>query len=123
MINAITTVFPGAVIKGCFFHLTKAHWRKVQRLGLVPDYEDPEFALLVKAFTALAFVPVNDVRNSFRAIVDNPNFDPRLAEYASYIEVFKYQIPKIPYSFNFANVLIFYQSRHLDWTPWSRSQI
>ena len=61
-INAFAQVFPNAEIKGCFFHFGQAIWRHIQTLGLEQRYQnDEEFAVIIKQFQALAFVPTVDV--------------------------------------------------------------
>ncbi|XP_076051605.1 uncharacterized protein LOC143031528 [Oratosquilla oratoria] len=62
--NAVGEVFDGEVhMKGCFFHLTQAVWRKVQQLGLAKKYrEDEEFRLFVGKIFGLAFLPVDYVK-------------------------------------------------------------
>ncbi len=44
--------------KGCFYHLTKSKWRKIQALGLAATYNtDKHF----RHFVGLAFLPVEEV--------------------------------------------------------------
>ena len=53
----------------CFFHLAQAHWRKIQSLDLVEHYiSDEEYSLLLRCFTALAFVPDTRVAEYFNLI-------------------------------------------------------
>ena len=51
---------------GCFYHLCSNMWKRIQQSGLQERYiNDPEFALHLRMSSALAFVPPNDVQNSF----------------------------------------------------------
>ena len=40
--NAATAIWSNVAIKGCLFHLRQAWFRKVQTLGLSPDYKNPK---------------------------------------------------------------------------------
>ncbi|XP_053390501.1 uncharacterized protein LOC128553388 [Mercenaria mercenaria] len=61
-IKAFQDVYPEANVECCFFHLTQAHWRKIGDLGLRMRYvEDENFAISLRMFTALAFVPQDAV--------------------------------------------------------------
>ena len=51
---------------GCFYHLCSNMWKRIQQSGLQERYiNDPEFALHLRMISALAFLPPNDVQNSF----------------------------------------------------------
>ena len=52
---------------GCNFHFNQSVYRKIQKDNVVNDRykNDGSFNLHLRMFTALAFVPVNDVRESF----------------------------------------------------------
>ena len=64
--NAARIAFPDAAIKGCYFHLCQSLLRKINSVGLKSDYEcNVEVKLTLKSLAALAFVPVNDVRDLF----------------------------------------------------------
>ena len=59
-LNALTQNFPTAVLQGCYFHFGQAIWRPIQALGFQLRYQcDEEFAVVMKQFRALAFVPEN----------------------------------------------------------------
>ena len=65
-INAIRNVLLQTNISGCFFHLLSNLWKHIQRAGLQERYmNDPEFGLQLRMVAALAFVPPQDVVNSF----------------------------------------------------------
>ena len=51
---------------GCFYHISSSMWKRIQQSRLQEGYiNDPEFALHLRMISALAFVPPNDVQNSF----------------------------------------------------------
>ena len=69
-LNACATIFPGARLAGCFFHLGQCLWRKVQECHLAEAYRDDEnVRMYVKMLLALSFVPVEDVPYAFDELV------------------------------------------------------
>ena len=70
LIKAFSEVFPSAARTGCFFHLSQCIFRQVQGNGLLTQYNDNEFSLFIRSLAALAFVPVDDVADSFDALTD-----------------------------------------------------
>ena len=49
-------------ILGCFFHLSKAFWNKVQIKGFSKQFEDfPDFRKFVKSSIALSHLPLEDL--------------------------------------------------------------
>lgn len=61
--------FPEAQIHGCFFHFSQCIWRKIQQCRLASKYsEDAEFAMEMRYFASLAFLPSEKVIESFSAI-------------------------------------------------------
>ena len=68
-INAVKNVFPGCEVNGCYFHLTQNVYRKIQSLGFQQRYQqDMTFATACKLVPALAFVPVEDVPETFKKL-------------------------------------------------------
>lgn len=69
-INAVRVELPDASIHGCFFHLCQILWRRVQNLGLTKLYADnvDDFAIKVRQLAALAFLPVEDVRETYSSL-------------------------------------------------------
>ena len=54
-IEAIKTVFKIEKIEGCFFHLSQAHWRKIQELGLRTLYtENEDISVAALMLTAMS---------------------------------------------------------------------
>jgi hypothetical protein len=65
-INAISRVYPAAEKKGCLFHLSQSVSRKIQETGNMQVYlQNPVFRENMRMMPALAFVPVQDVQQSF----------------------------------------------------------
>ena len=61
-INSLEQNFPTADLQGCLFHFGQAIWRKIRSIGFQHRYtNDEEFAVIIKQFGALAFLPVIDV--------------------------------------------------------------
>ncbi|XP_008189202.1 uncharacterized protein LOC103311386 [Acyrthosiphon pisum] len=73
--NAITSEFPEAKLKGCFFHLSQCIWRKIQAAGLQKKYiDDVTFALQIRKLPSLAYVPENKVIESYEKLLDTKYF-------------------------------------------------
>ena len=71
-INAVNESFPGVVINGCFYHLAQNVYRKVQSAGLQERYRiDEDFAVSIRMIPALAFVPPQNVVESFETLQEN----------------------------------------------------
>ena len=65
-INSIRHLLPGSQVSGCFFHLCSNLWKHIQSGGMQEQYiADQQFALYLRMVAALAFVPPQDVENSF----------------------------------------------------------
>ena len=83
--NACATIFPGAQMVGCLFHLGQNLWRKVQDSNLSAAYRDDEnLCIQVKMMLALSFVPEVDVPAAFEDLVDS--YPPLLTPLANYWE-------------------------------------
>ena len=71
-LNTLTQNFPNAEIQGCFFHFGQAILRHIQALGLQQRYQNyGEFAVILKQFRALAFVPIIDVIPCYEELADS----------------------------------------------------
>ena len=85
--NAITSAFPNSSIAGCFFHLGKSVWKKVNNVGLREKYVSEEnVRTLIKMMTCIAFLPTYDVIRGFEAIRDLENYDECLDIVFDYFE-------------------------------------
>jgi hypothetical protein len=70
--NAFRSEFPAARLTTCFFHLTQAVVRKVQKLGLTGEFQrNPEFNVLVKSLPALSFVPLTDLDATYDELANH----------------------------------------------------
>ena len=70
--NALQDIFPDATIQGCFYHLSQAIYRKVQSIGLQQEYQtNLDLSLKIRMLAALAFVPVDDIVESFEHLADS----------------------------------------------------
>ena len=89
--NSFRSHFPQADVSGCYFHLGQSAWRKIQKIGNgLPDkYKaEPEFALRVRKFLALAFVPTDQVRDYMQLLLrdEASRGDGLLATFAEYFQ-------------------------------------
>ncbi|XP_069987683.1 uncharacterized protein [Penaeus vannamei] len=86
--NAFQRNFPSAEVAGCYFHLGQSVWRRIQNLGLAARYrEDAAFAIRVRRFLALAFVPLADVHHYTRILLaDEISKDDGLLDLAKYFQ-------------------------------------
>jgi hypothetical protein len=102
--EAVEIDFPNCHSKGCLFHTSQSHYRKLQALGLQTAYSERngEFALWAKSFTALSFVPMADIVASFHLLCRHPEMDPRLTPFMEYIEEISTEI----FSFSFTSFSI-----------------
>jgi hypothetical protein len=67
--NAAIAIFPTVSIHGCFYHLAQNIYRQVQAVGLQERYRtDEDLALTTRMLPALAFVPANQVVDSFETL-------------------------------------------------------
>ncbi|XP_068211896.1 uncharacterized protein, partial [Palaemon carinicauda] len=79
MIRAIEHEFPRTKCRGCFFHLCKSIYRKIQENGFKVRYDtDAEFAIQIRLLSALAFVPVFKVEETFEYLIENEVFPAEL---------------------------------------------
>lgn len=71
IINAVSAVFPAAVLRLCLFHLGQSVYRHVQSEGLQRAYSDPgnrEVKIGVHMLISIAFVPSDDVVAVFEQV-------------------------------------------------------
>ena len=74
MIRELEIAFPSAGIVGCNFHFNQCLYRFIQSDSELYEMcrKSPGFELRMKMFSALAFVPPEDVRSSFDALLRSP---------------------------------------------------
>lgn len=70
VLHAVAAIFGRNIShQGCFYHLTQATWRKIQRLGLMPHYTDSdEFRLFCGMINGLTFLPEEDIINDMHLL-------------------------------------------------------
>ena len=69
----------------CLFHLSQSVFRKITDLGLKEKYnKDSEFCLKIRCFSALAFLPVEDVEEAYEDLIDDEEIP---AEFISYFDL------------------------------------
>ncbi|KAK3931037.1 GPI ethanolamine phosphate transferase 1, partial [Frankliniella fusca] len=71
ILNAVKAMIPDSIVRACFFHLGQSMYRKVAAVGLQKAYNDPEDRSVknaVHSLLALAFVPLDDVVDTFIAL-------------------------------------------------------
>lgn len=85
-ISALKEVFATVKVRGCYFHMKKCLWRKVQDLGLTRDYkENEEVRNIVKMCASLAFLNPDDVCNGWLEIYSRkPEENDKLTEFLDY---------------------------------------
>lgn len=90
IIKAITKVFNGVTVKGCFFHMSQCIWKHIQQFGLQSAYaRSGDYALNLRMLGALAFVPPADVEAAYEALIASPFYSDHAGEWEmllSYIE-------------------------------------
>ena len=88
-INAFEKKFSDAQVAGCYFHLGQCAWRRIQReeANYKRYKEDPAFAIRVRRFLALAFVPPNEVHRYMNLLMaDEVARNEGLLEFATYFQ-------------------------------------
>ena len=101
MIRELEGVFPDVGIQGCLFHFCQCVWRHIQANSELrePYMKDDDFALELRMFTALAFVPLRDVRTSFKSLLQSDfvrtNQDV-LRSFLNYFETTWIGRPRVP---------------------------
>lgn len=71
-ISALHEVFPSTEVNGCYFHMKKCLWRKIQNVGLSEEYRTNEDVKLhVNMCAALAFLKPEDVRDGWLQVCKN----------------------------------------------------
>ena len=88
-IEALKSSFPIGNLKGCFFHLAQANWRKIQSVGLVREYQqDTNVRILLKSFVALASIPEENIYLRFQKLKETTAKmqNEKNADFVSYFE-------------------------------------
>jgi hypothetical protein len=81
-INAWKKVFPHCELTACLFHLSQSLFRKIVEIGFKVRYStDDEFSLKMRCFSALAFLPVQDVTEAFEDLTDDDDIPQEFVTY------------------------------------------
>lgn len=90
-INAVTaTLGDHVAVRGCFFHLCQSTWRKIQELGLVQAYRsDKEVRTFCASIDALAFLPISEVDEGVKHLLDNIPAGDSQQELTSLLDYFQ----------------------------------
>ena len=84
-IAALRQVFPTAEISGCYFHMKKCLWRKVQDVSLTENYrQNEEIRLHVSMCAALAFLKPEDVSEGWVEIHSQAPDNQKLSTFFDY---------------------------------------
>jgi len=68
--SAVETELPRSKVCGCLFHFPQSLYRNVHELGLTTPYKlDPVFRRVCHKVMALAFLPLQPVRQNFDVLV------------------------------------------------------
>ncbi|XP_076031967.1 uncharacterized protein LOC143019873 [Oratosquilla oratoria] len=71
-INALKYVYTNAILNGCFFYFSKSLYSKVVDLGYKQQYHNGNaFSLLMRDFSALVFVPPDEVIEVFEELSED----------------------------------------------------
>jgi len=86
--NSFAVAYPQASVRGCYFHLCQSVNRKVNEVGLKLEYENNnEVRGYVRCLSALAFVPSNDVQETFELLAESsPQNIDHLDELTTFFE-------------------------------------
>jgi hypothetical protein len=86
--KAVLKIWPNASIRGCFFHLSQAWYRKINSLGLSVDYQQPDsdIGFWLKRFFGLSFLNPTEIEDclAFDIMEDAPN-DERSMQFSDCI--------------------------------------
>ena len=67
--SAARAEFNGARTRGCHFHLCQSIFRKIQENQFITRYtDDEEFRINLRKLAALAFLPVDEIKDAFAAV-------------------------------------------------------
>ena len=84
---AMAEVLPHVNLRRCGFHWSQALWRKVQDLGLAPDYMNGALThKFIRRLFSLPFLPAVSIPHVFTFITLIPNMPPTLQRLLDYID-------------------------------------
>ncbi|KII71406.1 hypothetical protein RF11_11512 [Thelohanellus kitauei] len=70
-IASLKSIFPNAIINGCYYHLFQSFWMKIQEHNSIRSryVDEPDFAFRLKMLVALTFVPTEYVSEAFEELL------------------------------------------------------
>src|SRR5207245_9617522 len=87
-ITSFNKAYPGAQVRGCYFHLCQSILRKVNEVGMKVVYENNnEVRGFIRCLPSLAFVPPEDVVEAFELLIETaPDGVDHMDELLTYLE-------------------------------------
>ncbi|XP_068246463.1 uncharacterized protein [Palaemon carinicauda] len=80
--KSFNSSFPNSSIAACLFHLGQSIFRKIVDLGLKEKCnKHSEFCLKIRCFSALAFLPTEDVGEAYEELIDDDEIPSELITY------------------------------------------
>ena len=80
--KAADEMLGGITILGCFFHLSKAFWKKVQVKGFATQFDEFEdFRKFIKSSIALAHLPLQDLEKGLEYLKNMEISDEKCAKF------------------------------------------
>ena len=80
--NACLHVFPGVIVKGCYFHYAQCLWRRIQGIGLSVSYrENADHRNWFHMLLTMPFVPMPHVKDAFQFVKNTALDVPRVQEF------------------------------------------
>ncbi|XP_003738025.1 uncharacterized protein LOC100903633 [Galendromus occidentalis] len=91
MVRELEACFPLARVLGCNLHFKQCLWRHIQADSMLRDkyLRDDDFALDVRMFAAIAFVPEHDVRSAFDTLLESNSIRENNYLLTSFINYFE----------------------------------
>ena len=95
--KAFEKALPNANISGCFLHLSQNFIRKIGELGLKNLYHsNPELSLASKLLPSLAFEKLENVKSSFKLVVEKYLYLPKVSLFAVNSRYGVFEEKKVP---------------------------
>ena len=87
LMNACLHVFPGVIVKGCYFHYAQCLWWRIQGIGLSVSYrENADHRNWFRMLLPMPFVPVPHVKDVFQFIKNTAPDVPRVRDFNDYFD-------------------------------------
>ena len=84
--KAADQMLPEIQILGCFFHLSKCFWKRLQMKGMVTEYDNnAKFREFVKSAIALAHLPLADLEDGVDHLKSFQFVDEKCQEFQTYL--------------------------------------